>query len=109
MESHWDLNLLLALDVLLEERNVGAAARRLHTSAPAMSRTLARLRRVLDDPILVRTGRVMVPTTRALNMHGAVHEVLEQARGLFTAPTAPATASMCCTLVATDQVNACSG
>lgn len=62
MESALDLNLFVALDALLDEGSVSGAAQRLHTSAPAMSRTLARLRRMLDDPILVRAGRVMVPT-----------------------------------------------
>ena len=66
MESSLDLNLFVALDALLDEGSVGGAAQRLHTSAPAMSRTLARLRRILDDPILVRAGRAMVPTPRAL-------------------------------------------
>nr|MDQ3580060.1 LysR family transcriptional regulator [Actinomycetota bacterium] len=61
-----DLNLLVALDALLTDNSVTAAAARLHTSPPAMSRTLARLRRVLDDPILVRAGRTLVPTPRAL-------------------------------------------
>ena len=80
MESGLDLNLLVALDALLDERSVTAAAERLHTSAPAMSRTLARLRRVLDDPVLVRAGRGMVPTPRALAMQAQVHELVEQAR-----------------------------
>jgi DNA-binding transcriptional LysR family regulator len=83
-----DLNLLLALDALLELRSVGLAAERLHTSAPAMSRTLARLRRRLDDPVLVRAGRQMVPTPRALTMQADVHEVIDRARGIFAPPAA---------------------
>jgi len=90
MESRdLDLNLLLALDALLDERSVGAAAQRLHTSAPAMSRTLARLRRVLGDPVLVRAGRNMVATPRALAMQGEVRHLVEQARRLFTPPQRP--------------------
>jgi DNA-binding transcriptional LysR family regulator len=90
MESRdLDLNLLIALDALLDERGVGAAAQRLHTSAPAMSRTLARLRRVLDDPVLVRAGRSMVATPRALAMQGEVRHLVEQARQLFTPPQRP--------------------
>jgi DNA-binding transcriptional LysR family regulator len=90
MESRdFDLNLLIALDALLDERAVGAAAQRLHTSAPAMSRTLARLRRVLDDPVLVRAGRTMVATPRALAMQGEVRHLVEQARQLFTPPQRP--------------------
>jgi DNA-binding transcriptional LysR family regulator len=75
--SSLDLNLLVALDALLDERSVGGAADRLHTSAPAMSRTLARLRRVLDDPVLVRAGRAMVPTPRALALQGPVRDLVE--------------------------------
>lgn len=82
-----DLNLLLALDALLELRSVGLAAARLHTSAPAMSRTLARLRRRLDDPVLVRAGRQMVPTPRALAMQSDVRDVIDRARTVFAPPT----------------------
>jgi DNA-binding transcriptional LysR family regulator len=81
-----DLNLLQALDALLELRSVGAAAERLHTSAPAMSRTLSRLRRRLDDPVLVRAGRAMVPTPRALAMQADVHDVIVRAGAVFAAP-----------------------
>ena len=84
--SDLDLNLLLALDALLELRSVGLAAKRLHTSAPAMSRTLGRLRRRLDDPVLVRAGRQMVPTPRALAMQVEVHDVIARARALFASP-----------------------
>lgn len=94
MESHLDLNLLLALDALLDERSVGGAAQRLHTSAPAMSRTLSRLRRTLDDPVLVRAGRAMVPTPRALAMQGAVHDIVAQARAVFTPPDTPNPATL---------------
>jgi DNA-binding transcriptional LysR family regulator len=84
MESSLDLNLFVALDALLDEGSVGGAAQRLHTSAPAMSRTLARLRRILDDPILVRAGRAMVPTPRALALRSHVHELVEQGRRLLS-------------------------
>lgn len=63
-----DLNLLTALDALLEEGGVGAAADRMYLSAPAMSRTLGRLRRVTGDQILVRTGRM---PRRDLDWHRA--------------------------------------
>ena len=52
-----DFNLLTALDVLLSEKSVAGAAKRLELSASAMSRTLARLRQVTGDPLLVRAGR----------------------------------------------------
>ena len=78
-----DMNLMVALDALLAENSVTAAAARLHTSAPAMSRSLARLRRVLGDPLLVRAGRHLVPTRRALELRGEVHDVVQRARALF--------------------------
>ncbi|MEU6279021.1 LysR family transcriptional regulator [Streptomyces sp. NPDC047028] len=80
-----DLNLLLALDVLLEEQSVRGAARRLHLSEPAMSRTLGRVRKALGDPVLVRAGRRMVPTPRALAVRAEVSAVVERARALFAA------------------------
>ncbi|MET8585409.1 LysR family transcriptional regulator [Streptomyces collinus] len=79
-----DLNLLLALDVLLEEQSVQGAARRLHLSEPAMSRTLGRIRKALGDPVLVRAGRRMVPTPHALAVRAEVGAVVERARALFT-------------------------
>ncbi|MEU3313639.1 LysR family transcriptional regulator [Streptomyces sp. NPDC048387] len=78
-----DLNLLLALDVLLEESSVSRAAARLHLSEPAMSRTLGRIRKALGDPVLVRAGRAMVPTPHALSLQGEVRSVVERARALF--------------------------
>jgi DNA-binding transcriptional LysR family regulator len=84
-----DLNLLTALDALLEEGSVGGAARRLHLSEPATSRALGRIRSALGDPVLVRTGRTMVLTPRAEAMRGEVHALVERAQALFTAPGAP--------------------
>ncbi|MEV6950559.1 LysR family transcriptional regulator [Streptomyces sp. NPDC051183] len=83
--SGLDLNLLLALDVLLEESSVSRAAARLHLSEPAMSRTLGRIRKALGDPVLVRAGRHMVPTPHALAVQGEVRAVVERARALFLA------------------------
>src|SRR5205823_14845070 len=59
-----DLNLLLALHALLEERHVTRAAKRCFLSQPAMSRALDRLRETFGDPLLVRTGRVYELTVR---------------------------------------------
>ncbi|MFI9807761.1 LysR family transcriptional regulator [Streptomyces sp. NPDC052301] len=78
-----DLNLLVALDVLLEEQSVQGAAQRLHLSEPAMSRTLGRIRKVIGDPVLVRAGRRMVPTPHALAVRAEVSAVVERARALF--------------------------
>ncbi|PWW04112.1 LysR family transcriptional regulator [Hoeflea marina] len=67
-----DLNLLVALDALLREKSVSGAARRLGLSTSAMSRTLARLRVALGDPILVPAGRAMVATPHAEAIAGEV-------------------------------------
>lgn len=82
MESP-DLNLLVALDALLRDNSVTDAATRLHTSPPAMSRALGRLRRALDDPLLVRAGRDLVRTPRAEALEPVVHALVEQARAVF--------------------------
>jgi DNA-binding transcriptional LysR family regulator len=78
-----DLNLLLALDVLLAEGSVAGAARRLHLSPSAMSRTLARLRDVTADPLLVRAGRGLVPTPRAIELRTQVGALVEGANALL--------------------------
>jgi DNA-binding transcriptional LysR family regulator len=82
-----DLNLLTALDALLEEGSVAGAAARLHVTAPAMSRSLGRIRKATGDQILVRTGRHMTPTTRALAMRTQVHALVQQAHYLLSAQT----------------------
>lgn len=79
-----DLNLLVALDALLEECSVQGAADRLHLSPPAMSRTLSRIRRATGDEVLVRSGRTMVPTPRALGLQGETREVVRAATALLT-------------------------
>jgi DNA-binding transcriptional LysR family regulator len=73
----FDLNLLLALDALLQEQHVTRAAARIGLSQPAMSNALARLRDLLDDPLLVRTPRGMVPTPRAERLQRPVREALQ--------------------------------
>ncbi|MFF4364668.1 LysR family transcriptional regulator [Streptomyces sp. NPDC001594] len=78
-----DLNLLTALDALLEEGSVAGAAARLHVTAPAMSRSLGRLRRTTGDQILVRTGRTMTPTPYAIAVRAQVHELLHQVQGVL--------------------------
>lgn len=76
-----DLNLLIPLDALLAEGSVARAARRLRLSPSAMSRTLARLRAATGDPLLVRAGRSLVPTPRALELREQVARIVEDARG----------------------------
>jgi DNA-binding transcriptional LysR family regulator len=75
-----DLNLLGALDVLLSEGSVTGAARKLGLSSSAMSRTLTRLRSATGDPLLVRAGRGLVPTPRAIEMRDLVHTLVRDAR-----------------------------
>ncbi|MBC7171039.1 MAG: LysR family transcriptional regulator, partial [Polyangiaceae bacterium] len=72
-----NLNALVALDALLSECNVTRAARRVKITQPAMSQTLARLRELFDDPLLVRKGRGMVRTPRAEAMMVPLAEALE--------------------------------
>ena len=71
-----DLNLLLMLDVVLAERSVVRAARRLHVTPSAVSNGLARLRAALDDPLLIRSGRGVVPTPRATALAPALARAL---------------------------------
>jgi DNA-binding transcriptional LysR family regulator len=78
-----DLNLLIALDVLLAEVSVAGAARRLGLSASAMSRTLSRLRAVTGDPLLVRAGRKMVLTPYADALRERTHHAVSDARSLL--------------------------
>jgi len=82
-----DLNLLTALDALLEEESVTGAADRLNLSAPAMSRTLGRIRNVTGDPILVRTGRTMRPTPRALALREEVRSLVLRSREVLAPET----------------------
>lgn len=72
-----DLNLLVALDVLVRERSVTRAGEQMGLSQPAMSNVLARLRRLLDDPVLVRSPQGMVPTRRVAELVGPVREALD--------------------------------
>jgi DNA-binding transcriptional LysR family regulator len=72
-----DLNLLVTLDVLLAEGSVARAARRLRLSPSAMSRALARLRETTGDPLLVRAGRGLVPTPRAIELRDRVSQLVQ--------------------------------
>lgn len=78
-----DLNLLLTLDAVLMEGSVARAARRLRLSPSAMSRALARLRTATGDPLLVRAGRGLVPTPRALELRERVGKVLQEAQAVL--------------------------
>lgn len=82
MANTYDLNLLAALDALLATGSVTEAATRMHLSTPAMSHTLARIRETFGDPILVRAGRKLVPTSRALALAEPVRALLAHAQAL---------------------------
>jgi LysR family nod box-dependent transcriptional activator len=71
-----DLNLLVALDALLTERSVTRAANRVGLSQPGMSNTLARLRKLFDDPLFVRERLTLVPTPRAESLGQPIREAL---------------------------------
>jgi len=81
--SRIDLNLLIALQVLLEERNVSRAAERLFITQPAMSKTLSRLRDVFDDPLFTRSSHGMRPTPRALELAADLEKVLQGIQSLL--------------------------
>jgi DNA-binding transcriptional LysR family regulator len=80
-----DFNLLITLNALLAEGSVARAARRLRLSPSAMSRALARLRETMGDPLLVRAGRGLVPTPRAIELRDRV-ELLVQEVGSVLRP-----------------------
>ncbi|MBQ9055546.1 LysR family transcriptional regulator [Rhodococcus sp. (in: high G+C Gram-positive bacteria)] len=76
-----DLNLLVAFDALMAERNVTRAAERMAVGQPAMSASLARLRKLFDDPLLVREGRAFVPTPVADSLVGPIRQALSLMEG----------------------------
>ena len=83
--NHLDLNLLVALDVLLEEQNITRAAERLHMTQSATSGVLARLRTYFEDELLVQVGRKMQPTPYATELAKPVREVLLTIQSSITA------------------------
>ncbi len=88
-----DLNLLVALDALLKEANVSRAAMRIGLSQPALSHALQRLRDLIGDPLLVRTGSRMELTPRAQALRGPLAQALDQVRSLFVPDAFDATSS----------------
>lgn len=103
-----DLNLLVALQVLLEERNVTRAARRLNISQPAMSAALARLRDYFQDDLLAPHGRVMLPTVQAERLAGPVRQMLAELDLLLSSSARfdPASSQRTFRLVASDYITA---
>lgn len=98
-----DLNLLRALDALLDERNVSKAAERLGVTQPAVSGMLSRLRESFGDTLFVRSQRGVQPTMRAMELAAPIKQILAEVETLLR-PTQfdPATASFTLTLAATD-------
>lgn len=97
----------MALDALLDERNVTRAAKRLNLSQPAMSAQLSRLRALFEDELLVPSGRSMVPTARASALQGPLHELLEQLSTLIAEQQVfdPTTAQRTFRIIAADYVH----
>jgi len=81
-----DLNLLISLQILLEEKNVSRAAKRLFITQPAMSKTLSRLRDVFDDPLFTRSSHGMLPTPRALELAADLPAILQNIQHLVSGP-----------------------
>lgn len=77
-----DLNLLVSLEALLEERSVSRAAERLYITQSAMSKTLGRLRELFNDPLFVRRGSGMVPTPRAEQIEASLPQVLQAVQAM---------------------------
>ncbi|KHJ68072.1 transcriptional regulator [Pantoea rodasii] len=98
-----DLNLLKALDALLDERSVTRAAERLSLTQPAVSGMLVRLRECFDDPLFTRTQRGIIPTLRALELAQPIKTILAEVSELLQ-PKAfdPATAEITLKVAATD-------
>lgn len=79
-----DLNLLVALKVLIEEGSVSQAALRLNLSQSATSRVLGRLRELLNDPLFTRQGQHLIPTKKALEISQRIDQPLESFRQLLS-------------------------
>lgn len=92
----YDLKLLLCFDALMSERSVSRAAERLDLSQPAMSHALARLRRLFDDPLLLKGRGRMTPTSRALQLESQVRDLIAALDRLSEQPVAfePASARL---------------
>lgn len=105
MPTRLDLNLLQALEALLAERNVTRAAAKLHTTQPALSAQLARLRRMFDDPLFIPGPRGMTPTPRALEIEERLGDLMSGLRQVVSPQRFdPATSSATISFAATDSV-----
>lgn len=82
--SRADLNLLVLFETVFDERNVGRAAERLNLSASAVSHGLGRLRRLLNDPLFLKTPKGVVPTERAKELEAPIRDVLARVRTVIS-------------------------
>lgn len=103
-----DLNLLTLFEVVLQEQHVGRAAERMHLTPSAVSHGLGRLRRLLNDPLFLKTPKGVVPTARATELAGPIAEVLERARSVLSTaePFDPARSTRRFVIGAPDGVSA---
>jgi DNA-binding transcriptional LysR family regulator len=106
--SRADLNLLVLFETVLKERHVGRAAERLRLSSSAVSHGLSRLRRLLNDPLFLKTPKGVVPTDRAAELAAPIAEILTQIRSVISTakPFDPATSTRRFTIGAPDGVSA---
>lgn len=106
--SRVDLNLLVLFAIVLEERHVGQAAARLNLSPSAVSHGLGRLRRLLNDPLFLRTPKGVVPTERAIELAEPIADILARARSVISTavPFDPATSMRRFTIGAPDGISA---
>jgi DNA-binding transcriptional LysR family regulator len=103
-----DLNLLVLFEAVLREGHVGRAADRMNLTASAVSHGLGRLRRLLNDPLFLRTPKGVVPTARATELAGAITDVLARAKSVLATaePFAAASSQRRFTIGAPDGVSA---
>ncbi|MCX4240372.1 LysR family transcriptional regulator [Paraliomyxa miuraensis] len=106
--SNLDLNLLVVLEAVLEERSATLAAARLHLTQSAVSNALGRARAVFEDPLVIRNGRGFVLTPRAEALLPRLRGVLEEVRSLVgnDASSRPETTTRCFTIACADAVGA---
>src|SRR5262245_30758960 len=106
--SRADLNLFALFEVVLEGRHVGRAADRLRLSPSPFSHGLCRRRRMLNDPLFLRTPKCVVPTARATELAGPIAEVLARVRSVIAtaAPFDPSTSTRRFAIGAPDGISA---
>ena len=104
--NKFDLNLLIAFDALMMERNVTRAAQRLYITQSAMSHNLRKLREMIGDPLLVPTSGGMKPTLRSLELEGPIRESLMSIQWNLNPPSDfdPQSSDHCFVIGSTDYV-----